>query len=307
MLDGIFGGNFNPHKKRNLEMECLPDNSDRDFLFEVSNFKNKKLVTEKVLERINEIEDGIQQILDFNSELEKDEINQIKLDAWILDELWKAKNNIGVLTHGGVTSWNKEKLKDLLEHSPITPHGYSWENEYMCYYPEDYGRKLDPKGNWIMVIDTPNCVSAPSLYQIYYATPNPKPCQSYGGTYKRWMANIICNNSEVLLYPYEYIVIKDGNWLLENIGKGIKMIEGSQSARLDKNKVFYLKSRGFNQAEIYQILFKSVTNKGFCHFEVEENFANMFYNIQKGMSVELAVRVQDHIDNLPTFKFGEIC
>ena len=158
-----------------------------------------------------------------------------------------------------------------------------------------------------MVSEDVNCVSAPEKYEIYYATPLAKPCTIFGENTKRWYASIISHNKEVLLEPREYVVVPDANLLLESIGNGVEMIEGSASARLDKNKVFYLKSRGFNQAEIYQILFKSITNKGFCHFKVDPYLCDIFDDIKGGHSPNMAIKIHEHMRNLPNFKFEKQC
>ena len=88
---------------------------------------------------------------------------------------------------------------------------------------------------------------------------------------------------------------------------GIKMIEGSKSAKLDKNKVFYLKSRGFNQSDIYKILFKSISSKGFCHFQADGDFAYLIDGAKRGIDPNFMIKIQNHRDNLPTIKFNAIC
>lgn len=306
----IFEG-YNPYAKKRLEQTCMPDNEDLNFLEEVAQIKTKSAITEDVKNRLIEIEDGIAEIDRFNEKIDTNDENDYRLiiiSEHIQTLLQNARKKIGILTEGSITNYKRNKLKQALLENPLRPAHYDWEKEFMLFYPEDYNRKLQPQGNWIMITENMSYVeSGPEKYGIYYATPLAKETRQYGENYKYWYASILVNNREVCIEPREYVVIHDANLLLENIGKGIEMVEGSSSAKLDKNKVFYLKSRGFNQAEIYQILFKSVTNKNFCHFRVDPTVANIFDSIQQGMRIDLAIRVEEHRNNLPNFKFGEIC
>lgn len=317
---GLFGGH-NPYQKRRLEQENLPDAIDIIFLKEVLTFTKKKEITTEVEKQILEIGEGYDEILEFNNNIDTKDDNDYRLitfNKFDFDLYSDAKNKIDEILSGGKSQYKKEKLKSILQtgHSGINikedsvtlfPDGFNWEDEYVLYYPEEYGKKLSPKGNWIMILDDYAIESAPKKYNIHYATRLNKTREIYGGVYKMWYASIIVNNKEVLMHPREYTIIEDANVLLDNIDKGIKMIEGSNSARLDKNKVFYLKSRGFSQAEIYQILFKSITNKGFCHFEVDEHHSNVFDKIKMGVKPELAIKIEKHLVNLPNFKFEKQC
>jgi len=312
-MTNIFEG-FNPLTKRSVELEFLPDDKDIRFLTNVSKYKKESDIDKDDLEWLATIKEGLEEISDYNNKVDPNHTDTatdyrlIDIPEDVISLIIKAETALGVIYNGGVTNYKKEKLKECLTTKGLTPNGYKWELDYMSFYPEDYNRKLKPKGNWILItVDAP-VESAPAKYTIHYATPVSRAYSGYGGGYRLWYASILVNNKEIFMHPREYVVIHDANLLLENIGKGFEMVEGSSSAKLDKNKVFYLKSRGFNQAEIYQILFKSVTNKGFCHFTVDPDLMVMFDNIKEGfMSPEMAFRIHDHRQNMPNFKFGEKC
>jgi len=317
-------GDHNPFQKRNIETRDMPSPSDLLFLEDVIKFTKKKQITSEVLERIEEISDGLDVAINYNVELDTKDENDYRLvniSPITLNNLSKAKDQIGILTTGSVAKFKKERLKEILQtghkgnggNFHIFPQGFNWEADFALFYPEDTNKKLAPKGNWILILDDFAIQHAPKKYDIHYATRSNKACMSYGGVYKKWYASIVVDNKEVLMQPHEYALIPDTNVLLDNIGKGIEMIEGSSSARLDKNKVFYLKSRGFDQAEIYQILFKSITSKGFCHFRLDEDYAEHFDLIQRGvikpfeMRTEMDDAIDKHMSELPNFKFKKPC
>lgn len=305
---GLFDG-FNQFSKRNAQ-SFLPSFDEISLLKNICEFDNVRNITEKVSFDFESIGDGIDKVMEYNGSIDTNDEKDYRLiqfEYGTLDLFNKAKERIGILETGGVVKYRKEKLEELLRKSLCAPNTYDWELEFMGFYPEDYNRKLKPKGNWILILEDENIVSAPKKYSIHYATPTSKRTESFGGTHKRWYASIISENREVLMCPHEYIIIKDANLLLEMIGRGITMIEGSKSARLDKNKVFYLKSRGFNQSDIYKILFKSISSKGFCHFQANGEFAIMVDAMKKGVDPNFMIKVQTYRDNLKVVKFKEIC
>lgn len=309
----LFEG-YNPISKKNLTDRFMPTDDDLDFLFKLKNYNKKKEISEENLDRLAEIENGVDRIISYNNELidkfkcRDDDYRLIDLSEVVLDAINDTQKNLGILTSGGINAYRKDKIKEGLERSPFHNHNHkNAEAEMMLHFPEDYNRKLKPKGNWIMIAEDINCVSAPQKYDIHYATPIAKSCTVMGVNAKRWYASILVNNKEVLIEPREYVCIYDANKILQAVDKGIEMIEGSTSARLDKNKVFYLKSRGFNQAEIYQILFKSITNKGFCHFRCSPEWADKFDYIKQGMLPKLAMRFDEHMKTIPVIKFEKPC
>jgi len=308
---GIFEG-FNLFKKRNLESEYMPDSKDIDFLNKVVKFNKKKDLSTENLDRLAEIEGNVNEILEYNSNIydefdcKDDDYRLIRLPDTITDLLKEAQDSVGVLIEGGVRNYRKKMIVEGMSRSPF--HNFvNSQSELMLYFPEDYNRKLKPKGNWIMITEDIAVVSAPKKYDIHFATPVAKDCIAFGYKVKRWYASILVNNKEVLIEPREYTPIYDANALLQAVDKGITLVEGSSSARLDKNKVFYLKSRGFSQTEIYQILFKSITNKGFCHFRCDPEYANAFDRVKMGFKPELAFKIEEHLNNLPNFKFQKPC
>ena len=300
---------FNPFSKRRAE-DAIPSSSDCSLLEEIVKFERVTQITNDVALKFEKISDGIDEVMEYNGSLDTDDENDYRLviiEEPIITLFYKAKEKIDILQTGGVTEYKKNRLKQLLEEFPCAPKDFIWESEYIGFYPEDYNRKLKPKGNWILILEDESIVSAPKKYSIHYATPVTKKCTAFGGGYKYWYASIIVNNKEVLMHPREYIIIHDANMLLEMVDKGIKMIEGSKSAKLDKNKVFYLKSRGFNQSDIYKILFKSISSKGFCHFQADGDFAYLIDGAKRGIDPNFMIKIQNHRDNLPTIKFNAIC
>lgn len=307
----LFEG-YNPISKRNLEDRFMPTSEDLDFLHKLKVYNKKAEISPDNLDRLAEIEEGVDRILAYNSELidefkcRDNDYRLIQINEGIIDAINDAHRNLGILTSGGINAYRKDKIKEALTKSPFH-NPYNAEGELMLHFPEDYNRKLKPKGNWIMISEDICVESAPQKYDIHYATPIAKPCEVYGVKAKRWYASILVNNKEVLIEPREYVCVYDANQLLQAVDRGIEMIEGSSSARLDKNKVFYLKSRGFNQAEIYQILFKSITNKGFCHFRCSPEWADKFDYIKQGMLPSLAMRFDEHMKSIPVIKFKKPC
>lgn len=318
---GLFGSS-NPIRKRNVELDNMPTETCMKFMHEVCKFTRKGDITTEVEKRMDDISDGIDNVLEFNNNIDTkddDDYRLIQIPEVTMDLVVKATEHMGQLVSGGKSKYRKDKLWELFHmgmetggnNVAIFPKGYDVESEFALYYPEDTKKKLSAKGNWIMILDDYAIDSAPKKYDIHYATRFNRTSPSYGGGYKHWYASIIVNNKEVLMQPREYVIIPDTNVLLDNIGKGIEMIEGSSSARLDKNKVFYLKSRGFNQAEIYQILFKSITNKGFCHFRVDPEVGDYFDLVQRGVvdlePTAFQKMADEHLENLPNIKFKKPC
>lgn len=298
-------GNYNMFAHKRAK-ECIPTYEDICFLEELANLSRRSKVTSEQESKLEELEERLAEINDYNESLDDVKDNDyrfIELSKEFQKAYRDAKEALGIIYAGGVTAYKKERIKEGLINSPLVPSGYSWESEYMCYFPEDYDKKLDPKGNWIFILDDYAIVDAPPRYTIHYATPVTKPSKPFGVNAKLWYAGISFKGKEILFNPYEYTVIRDANWLLEMVDKEIEMVEGSSTARLDKNKVFYLKSRGFNQAEIYKILFKSVTNKGFCYFRTMDKVSNIFDRIKAGFNPVLAEKIENHFDNIPNVKF----
>lgn len=305
---GLFDG-FNQFSQRNAQ-SGVPRFEDELFLKEICEYSKAHQITDKVSYDFEQIGDGIDEVIEYNNSIDTNDKNDyrlVKLSDDVVNLYQKAKDRIGELQTGGIIKYRKEKLRTILAQSICVPKQYDWELEYMTFYPEDYNRKLKPKGNWILILEDECVVSAPKKYSIHYATPTAKRTDAYGGTHKRWLASIIVNNREVLMYPHEYIIIKDANLLLDMIDRGVTMIEGSKSARLDKNKVFYLKSRGFSQSDIYKILFKSISSKGFCHFQADGEMAHLVDGMKKGVNPEFLIKIQKHRDNLTVVKFKELC
>lgn len=304
----VFDG-FNLVSHRNAKAN-LPDEEEINFLKEVTKFSSSVQIKEGTEEKMQEIGENIDAIIEYNTNLNTNDDNDHRLVLVPKEEMdlfLKAKENLGILSSGGVLAYRKERLKELLMSHPTAPRGYNVDAEMASFYPEDYDKKLSPKGNWIFILDKIGVECAPKKYSFHYATPLSKPCNAYGGKHRTWFASIVSKDKEVLLHPHEYAIVKDANLLLETIDNGITLIEGSKSARLDKNKVFYLQSRGFNKAEVYRILFKSVKTKGFCHFESDKEFIEAFDNLGKfQIPPKLATVFNLHIENMPIIKFKAV-
>jgi len=300
-IDGGLFGSRSPIQRRNKELLKLTT-SDYNFLDGLLK-KKRYNITDEEKERLAEIGEQIDEILEWNSDLDDDDTHYIDINIDV-DKLNKAKEHLSILELGGITKHKKEKLKKGLLEPMAHPANYDWESEYMTFYPEDYNRKLPKDGAWILIVkDVPTVVS-PEKYGIYYAKPQAKDRHVYGGKYKTWTAKIVVDDTDVQIHPYEYVVIRDANLLLEEIDKSVEMITLSGTGRLDKNKVFYLKSRGFSQIEVYQILFRSLTSQSFAYFRLLPHVQEYFELIQQGYDHAQAQAIMTGRNReVPTFKF----
>jgi len=308
----LFKGH-NPFRKRTAQ-QAMPTEADISILKEIAKLTEKRIETasrlaEDYQDDFDRITADINEILEYNSTLEdvgKNDFRLVNIPQTILDAYNKAKEALGIVGAGSKTTYRKERLREILKNGFVP----NVDAEYMCHYPEDFDRKLDKKGNWIMILGDYAIENAPDKYSFHFATPKSRPHHlgdmKGSKAYRLWYASIICNNREVLMNPYEYIVVRDIDTILDSVDNGIKMIEGTASARLDKTKVFYLKSRGFSQAEVYRILFKSVKTKGVCHFQAEPELCEMYDLIQEGYRPTMAQKIVEHYKNLPTVKFKAV-
>lgn len=297
--NGLFG---NPITRRKKELLTF-SKEDHIFLDEILK-KTLSKVTDSHKERLGELEDNLNEITEWNMELD-DENHVDFIDiSYDLEKLNAVKKHLSIMELGGVTKYKKEELKKALKNSMAHPANFDWEAEYMSYYPEDYNRKLPRDGAWVMIIKDVPVKFSPEKYTIFYAKPVAKDRNIYGGKYKSWKAKIIANDQELYLWPHEYVVIHDANLLLEEIGETVEMVTLSGTGRLDKNKVFYLKSRGFSQVEVYQILFKSLTSQSFAYFKLLPHAEYYFELLQEGYTPSIAegmVRKSQEI--VPEFNF----
>ena len=308
----LFDG-YNPFSNRKAK-DAMPTTDDYNILKEIAELTTKRIETasrkaEDYKEDFDRISEQIDEIFAYNNGLEnliENDYRLVVIPEHILNAFTEAKDALGIVGAGGKTSYRKERLKEILQNS-FCPNPTA---EYIHHYPEDYNKKLDKKGNWIMILDDYPVENAPKKYSFHFATSKSRP-HSLGDmkgskSYRLWYASIICNNREVLMTPNEYIIIQDIDHILDCVDNGVTMIEGSASARLDKTKVFYLKSRGFTQGEVYRILFKSVKTKGVCHFQADDDIAEAYDLIQQGFRPETAVKIIEHYKNLPIVKFQAV-
>lgn len=295
----LFG---NPIRERNKEM-LKPSIDDHIFLDFILTKTLAKL-TDEDKERLSEIENNLDEITEWNQEIDDpDSIDFIDIGSDI-DKFNKVKKHLRVQELGGITKFKKENLKKALKNPMTHPANYNWEAEYMFFYPEDYNRKLPKDGGWVMIIEDVPVKLAPEKYDIYYAKPVAKDREVYGDKYKTWKAKIIANDQEMYLLPHEYIIIPDANWLLAEIDKSVEMITLGGTGKLNKNKVFYLKSRGFSQVEVYQILFRSLTSQSFAYFRLLPKVAEYFDLVQEVGSTSMAQAIMAEREReIPTFNF----
>lgn len=296
----LFDG-FNPFSQIRAK-EAMPTEADMQILKKIASLADFR--TEKASHLIEDYQDDFDRI---SGQIDEILNYDLEIPDPVMNAFNSAKETLAIINAGGKIKYRKQRLKEILLSDSFFGNDIA---EYMCHFPEDYGRKLDKKGNWIMILDDFSIQNAPKKYSFHFATP--KTRNRYMGdmkgsnSYKIWYASIICNNREVLMNPYEYIVVKDIDVILDCVDNGIEMIEGSASARLDKTKVFYLKSRGFTQGEVYRILFKSVTTKGVCHFQADHDISAMYDLIKQGFMPNTAMKIYEHYKNLPTVKFQSV-
>lgn len=193
------------------------------------------------------------------------------------------------------------------------------EAEMMCYYPEEYGRAIPSRGAWVMILREIPVEEKyrPGLYNAYYAKPSPIATDadiSTGGkpmivSIKRHLAKIAVEAGEVMLWPYEYLVIKDPSDILQGTGqdKEYEMVRLGGTANYDAAKIHYLGTRGVSEDKVYSMLLGDINAINYCYFRLKpEYFEQYDYIVSamlKGITYEMACRLYyRHKTGKPMFK-----
>jgi len=198
-----------------------------------------------------------------------------------------------------------EKVREAIEARAGWGHDYT--SEMMCYYPEEYGRFVPPKGAWIMVLKEIPVVEdyRPGLYNAYYAKPAPLVNNITVGMgkgektvpVKRHRVKIAVEAGEVMLWPYEYSVIKDPHDILQGAGtdKEYEMVRLGGTANYDEAKVHYLGTRGVTEADVYAMLLGDISSINYCYFRLKpeyfEQYDFLVSAMLKGITYEMACRL----------------
>ena len=120
----LFEG-FNPTKKHNLETEFMPDQNDLDFLQRMIDAKRESQVTKKDMERVEELEDGLNEIVEYNIELydkydcEDNDYRLITIPTHIDKMIKDAQDSLGAIFSGGVRNYKKSVMLERIEEQPF--------------------------------------------------------------------------------------------------------------------------------------------------------------------------------------------
>lgn len=281
--------------KRRMQ-ENMPSPEEITILQNIASYTGKKhQINPEWHEQIRNISSGFDEVIEWNNKYE-DTVDEIDIDDYIIDLYTKAKLNLGFVSSGKSKSAYKKELihTSIYSDTMVHPKGSYRDAELSCFFPEDFNKKLPSTGGWVCVIMDIPTKPSPEKYCIFYALPHSKECRAYGEDLKRWTAKVYYENAEIHLHPHEYLIIENTDELLNSIGKDVDMIEIAGTAKLDRNKVFYLKAKGFSQEFIYRMLFKSIKSQAFCYFRLKPHAIEFLEICQRTGSVNMAKAIQNH-------------
>lgn len=150
------------------------------------------------------------------------------------------------------------------------------------YFPEDYDKDLPRTGGWIMpVFDGYNDHFQVERFGVYFAKPVYKKeefeVNHHGKLQARSLkAKIYTNAGEIMLYPYEYIRIKDIQDVLVDVGRVYEMVQLGGGANFNEHKVHYLGTRGVDMTAVYMMLLNSINSMDFCYFKLMPDYVEYY-------------------------------
>jgi hypothetical protein len=162
--------------------------------------------------------------------------------------------------------------------------GHGIEN----YYPEEFGKKLDIEGQWVMVILPPSTNIYVHYLGIYYAIPKevgeinlPKYTvvtkDNQAETKYCNLVKILTPQGEVCLMPSEYVPIKDVSAYLGNKADGLTINWLSpRNDNFDTDLLLYIQSRGIPAAQAWELILGTVKNQNVCYLTFSKKIQRSF-------------------------------
>lgn len=223
-----------------------------------------------------------------------------------IDKVEKALKHYRLLTDNRSLA---EALDDVIESiCTFAGSGMSYLGEHMRYKPAEHGRDLPKNGGWIMVTEVLPVEEKlrPIPYSVYYAKPAPVmkevPVDATLTRSKKivkvpyYKVRIATENGEVHLWPHEYVVMRDPNALLAEVGNSFDMIRLGGDANYDDAKVHYLSTRGVDSGGVYKLLLGSLNSTNHVYFKIREGEPREFWEfyidaLHKGLDPRMAIHI----------------
>lgn len=177
-----------------------------------------------------------------------------------------------------------EKLQKQLTINDMIHRGECPEDAF----PEEYSKDIPDAGSWIMLLVTINvgkmlddgqsvkCISVPR-FSLWYAMPHisnmriPLHDLNFKKGSKREFVHlrqsvITTLDGAIHIWPHEYKKVDINKFLEFCEEDGFSIHYLSEEAQVNKDALFYLRSRGISKADAQRMLLGTLTNPNYCYF-----------------------------------------
>lgn len=152
---------------------------------------------------------------------------------------------------------------------------FETHSEVERYFPERYGKKIPEEGAWIMVTTIPRTEIRVQQFSMYYAM---EVERNYDSRYmvSQHLARILTDEGDLMLWPEEYVVVKDISAYYEFLDEGLIVNWLSEDAAVNPENIFYIRSRGISKKDAFLMLIGEVKERGLCYFTFTPEVRSFF-------------------------------
>lgn len=149
------------------------------------------------------------------------------------------------------------------------------DNDFISYYPQDFGRKIEEGGAWIQVLNPPQTEYTVPPFSVWYAAPWPMDRSMIKNVpIKR--VQIVTPKGTLGLFPREYSIVKDVREYLGREKDGILFHRLDGEAVLPEEALFYMQSRGIPRGKAAMMLLHQLKGHAFGWFEFAPQYGEHF-------------------------------
>lgn len=146
--------------------------------------------------------------------------------------------------------------------------------DFYALCPGECGAKIPEKGAWIMVKISPHTEFTVPVLSMWYAIEDIRPHSTTNG--QNWhLAKILTPKGDLYLWPNEYTVVKDISPYLEFPDDHIH-IHLLGGMPMNKEALFYIRSRGISKAEAIKMLLGDVKTQNVAFVTVHPVYQQAF-------------------------------
>jgi hypothetical protein len=147
--------------------------------------------------------------------------------------------------------------------------------EYMSYYPQEFGLGLPETGGWVIVKHPPHCEYTVPPMSIWFALNWQMDVGVRSGVHPKRI-KIVTPLGDLGLFPHEYALAKDIRSYIGREADGVIFHRLDGSPALPAESLFYIQSRGIKRAEACMMLLDKITDPSFGWFEIAPAYGEYF-------------------------------